>query len=113
MNSDSQNERMTMVIMAKKNLRHTILHFNVHIMRELFPFSDCSNSCKMLQDNHVFIRGGFLVSMLRYLCRESHITVSSIYKRFFLPQRFFYHVSSIFFFKKPRECWTGYTDVAL
>src|SRR5437762_5567586 len=81
MNSDSQNERMTMVIMAKKNLRHTILHFNVHIMRELFPFSDCSNSCKMLQDNHVFIRGGFLVSMLRYLCRESHITVSSIYKR--------------------------------
>ena len=54
---------------------------------------------------YVFLRGGFLVSMLQFLCRESHITIHGIYKRFFL-RRFFMYLE-FFFFKKPRECWNN------
>ena len=38
----------------------------------------------------------FLVSMLQSLCRESHITFRGIYKRFFLPQRFFMYLAFSF-----------------
>ena len=38
---------------------------------------------------YIFLRGGFLVSML---CRESHITIRGIYKRFFLPRHVFMYL---------------------
>ena len=48
----------------------------------------------------VYIRGGFLVSMLRSPCRESHITIMVSIKDFSYLSAF-YHIFIIFFSKDP------------
>ena len=46
--------------------------------------------------------------MLRSLCREPHITVNGIYKRFFLPQRFFIMYLVFSFSKNPGNVGPDY-----